>query len=163
MVAEDLVLTVAEVNDRLPLVRSIVRDIVELHQTSQASGAFRSVRQTAFRVTGDDESSMNRKCGSSKTNWLTTRVGSMNTPELQRIGGTVTDPVTGIVDFPAILSGDRVWLCWQMGEPEVRFWHAGECGESERLPLEQDEFRTGVRQSVVVIHKHRNDGLDLGS
>ncbi len=40
----------------------------------------------------------------------------------------MTDPVTGIVDFPAILGGDRVWLCWQMGEPEVRFWHAVSVG-----------------------------------
>ncbi len=39
MVAEDLVLTVAEVNDRLPLVRSIVRDIVELHQDITGVGS----------------------------------------------------------------------------------------------------------------------------
>lgn len=145
MVAEDLVLTVAEVNDRLPLVRSIVRDIVELHQDiTGRRERFRSVRRRHSGSQADDESVYEQEMRQLEDELAhdENRLDEYAT-ELQKIGGIVTDPVTGIVDFPALLGGDRVWLCWQMGEPEVRFWHAGECGESERLPLEQDEVQNG--------------------
>jgi hypothetical protein len=30
---------------------------------------------------------------------------------------------TGLVDFPALVSGRPVWLCWRLGEGEVAWWH----------------------------------------
>ena len=33
------------------------------------------------------------------------------------------DIETGLVDFPALVSGRPVWLCWRVEEPEVAWWH----------------------------------------
>jgi len=33
------------------------------------------------------------------------------------------DIETGLVDFPALVSGRPVWLCWRLGEDEVSWWH----------------------------------------
>ena len=33
------------------------------------------------------------------------------------------DVETGLVDFPALVSGRPVWLCWRLGEDVVSWWH----------------------------------------
>lgn len=47
----------------------------------------------------------------------------------------VKDLERGLVDFPAVLDGQQVLLCWQEGEPEVAFWHTPEAGFPGRRPL----------------------------
>jgi len=41
----------------------------------------------------------------------------------------------GLVDFPALVSGRPIWLCWRLGEDEVGFWHEQDTGFSNRKPL----------------------------
>ena len=41
----------------------------------------------------------------------------------------------GLVDFPALVNGRQVWLCWQLGEDEVHFWHGLTSGFGARRPL----------------------------
>lgn len=51
------------------------------------------------------------------------------------------DIKSGLIDFPALLAGRPIWLCWRLGEPEVQHWHAVDEGFSSRRPL--DELPTG--------------------
>jgi hypothetical protein len=30
---------------------------------------------------------------------------------------------SGLVDFPALVAGRPVWLCWRLGEEQVQWWH----------------------------------------
>jgi hypothetical protein len=58
--------------------------------------------------------------------------------EVRRIdewGVTLRDIGSGLVDFPALVSGRPVWLCWKLGEPEVGWWHELETGMAGRRPL----------------------------
>ena len=48
---------------------------------------------------------------------------------------TLRDIETGLVDFPALVSGRQVWLCWQLGEDDVAWWHELEAGVAGRQPL----------------------------
>jgi hypothetical protein len=43
---------------------------------------------------------------------------------------------TGLVDFPALVSGRQVWLCWRSGEHAVGFWHNVDEGFAGRRPLQ---------------------------
>jgi hypothetical protein len=43
---------------------------------------------------------------------------------------------TGLVDFPALVSGRPVWLCWRLGEDEVEWWHEVTEGFGSRRRLE---------------------------
>lgn len=45
------------------------------------------------------------------------------------------DPDQGLVDFPAVVDGEDVFLCWRSDEPEVGFWHPPDTGFSGRHPL----------------------------
>ncbi|HSC51959.1 MAG TPA: DUF2203 domain-containing protein [Gaiellaceae bacterium] len=58
--------------------------------------------------------------------------------ELSRLGVLVKDLDRGLVDFPALRRGEEVLLCWQVGEPEVAFWHGLEEGFAGRKPLPLD-------------------------
>lgn len=42
----------------------------------------------------------------------------------------------GLLDFPAIIGGKEVFLCWEEGEEDVEFWHDLETGYAGREPLE---------------------------
>jgi hypothetical protein len=50
-------------------------------------------------------------------------------------GILLRDPETGLVDFPAERNGDRVLLCWRLGEDDVAYFHAEHTGFSGRKPL----------------------------
>lgn len=48
---------------------------------------------------------------------------------------TLREIGTGLVDFPALVAGRPVWLCWRLDEERVGFWHEHDRGFSDRKPL----------------------------
>lgn len=48
---------------------------------------------------------------------------------------TLRDIETGLVDFPALVSGRPVWLCWRLGEGDIEWWHEHDRGFEDRKPL----------------------------
>ncbi len=55
--------------------------------------------------------------------------------ELEDLGITVRDIDFGLIDFPAERYGEKVFLCWRYGEPEVAYWHKREEGFGGRKSL----------------------------
>ena len=51
-------------------------------------------------------------------------------------GAIVKDLDTGLIDFPALRSGEEILLCWRLGEDEVAHWHGLEEGFAGRKPLD---------------------------
>jgi hypothetical protein len=45
------------------------------------------------------------------------------------------DPKRGLVDFPALLDGREVFLCWEKSEADITHWHAIDEGFAGRQPL----------------------------
>ena len=41
----------------------------------------------------------------------------------------------GLVDFPHLREGREVYLCWRMGEAQIRYWHEIEAGFDGRQAL----------------------------
>ena len=48
---------------------------------------------------------------------------------------TLRDISTGLIDFPALVAGRPIWLCWRLGEADVANWHAHDQGFDSRRPL----------------------------
>jgi len=48
----------------------------------------------------------------------------------------IKDLTRGLVDFPAILGGKEVFLCWESDENDIEFWHDLEAGYGGRERLE---------------------------
>jgi hypothetical protein len=57
---------------------------------------------------------------------------------IQELGAVVKDLDAGLVDFPAIRGDEEVFLCWQLGEDEIRYWHGVDEGFAGRKPLQAE-------------------------
>lgn len=44
----------------------------------------------------------------------------------------IKDIERGLIDFPAIIGGKEVFLCWEQDEEDVEFWHDLDTGYSGR-------------------------------
>ena len=47
----------------------------------------------------------------------------------------VKDLDRGLIDFPAIIAGKEVFLCWERDEPDIEFWHDLDAGYAARERL----------------------------
>ena len=54
---------------------------------------------------------------------------------IDTLGITLRDIERGLIDFPALANGRQVWLCWQLGETDIEYWHELETGFGSRRPL----------------------------
>ena len=54
---------------------------------------------------------------------------------------TLRDISAGLIDFPALVTGRPIWLCWRLGEADVAHWHPHDEGFDTRRPL--SELPTG--------------------
>jgi hypothetical protein len=104
--------TPAEAEKMLPLVRSIVRDILE--------------RGRALREAPDG---YQRARAARELRELTR--------ELTRLGCDYKDWSFehGLVDFPAEIDGQPVLLCWRSDEPRIAFYHEEDAGFAGRKPI----------------------------
>jgi len=58
--------------------------------------------------------------------------------QVQEMGCLIKDLDTGLVDFPTLLRGDEVYLCWRLGEAGIGFWHGVDEGFRGRKPVDRD-------------------------
>ncbi|MEZ6061854.1 MAG: DUF2203 family protein [Planctomycetaceae bacterium] len=138
MTAEDIILTVQQVNQRLPLVRAIVRDVVGL----KADVVERQSRLQELR-------DLHPVSESEQTPWAE-EVTAMQDglaedelrlivfeSELEDVGGILADARVGLVEFASEIDGRSVVLSWLPGESEVSYWRELSDAITERRPLLQ--------------------------
>ena len=67
--------------------------------------------------------------------------------KIQEIGCLVKDLDIGLIDFPTLLHGQEVYLCWKLGESAIQFWHGVQEGFRGRKPIDQEfvEHHRGER------------------
>lgn len=62
--------------------------------------------------------------------------------EIDAIGVQVKDLDKGLLDFPCVMDGQTVLLCWKLGEKEIGYWHTIEEGFAGRKPIDARFGRT---------------------
>ena len=55
---------------------------------------------------------------------------------IEESGIVLRDIDRGLVDFPAVMDGREVYLCWELGEDDVGYWHELESGYRGRESLD---------------------------
>jgi hypothetical protein len=126
--------TVEEANARLPLVRAITRDLSDLARDlvdrRQRLDSLLAGRKLSATDVYSDELADMYKAIERDTRKLEDYV-----KELQALGVEAKGAIDGLVDFPSMLEGREVYLCWRLGEPEVLYWHDVDAGFAGRQPL----------------------------
>ena len=49
----------------------------------------------------------------------------------------IKDAERGLIDFPALIGGREVFLCWERDEEDIEFWHDLDSGFAGRERLEE--------------------------
>lgn len=66
--------------------------------------------------------------------------------QIHAIGCVVKDLESGLVDFPARLKDEEVYLCWRLGEDRIRYYHRQDEGFSGRKPINPED--TGPQHPI---------------
>jgi hypothetical protein len=132
--AHGRVFTVEEANATLPLVRAIVSDLVELSRDvidrRQRLAHFSGKQERKPLNPYEEELAQMEQDVERDGRRLQEYVR-----ELRALGVEPASGSEGLVDFPALLDGRKICLCWQLGEPQVLHWHEVGEGYSQRIPL----------------------------
>jgi hypothetical protein len=122
--------TVDEADRSLALVRRIVTDISAAHQERMK----RIVEYEQLEAHPEGKEERSRKLGKELRELTDVIVGYVE--ELEEIGVQFKGFEPGLVDFPALLDGRPILLCWKLGEEKVEYWHEVEAGYAgrQRLP-----------------------------
>jgi hypothetical protein len=56
--------------------------------------------------------------------------------QIQETGCVVKDLDIGLLDFPARIDNEDVYLCWRLGEDRIRFYHRQDEGFTGRKPID---------------------------
>jgi len=56
--------------------------------------------------------------------------------EISSIGVQVKDLDMGLLDFPCVVDGQVILLCWKLGEKAIEYWHGLEEGYAGRKPID---------------------------
>jgi hypothetical protein len=56
--------------------------------------------------------------------------------QIMETGCVIKDLDIGLLDFPAIIDNQDVYLCWKLGEDRIRFYHRQDEGFAGRKPLD---------------------------
>ena len=119
--------TIEEARALLPELRSIFRDAHRRReivlQTDTELG--KELKQTGADVGGE------------KVTGLLMDMLQLNVQirRLQDMGVQIKDFERGLVDFPHIRDGREVFLCWELSEDDIEFWHDIDAGYARRERL----------------------------
>jgi hypothetical protein len=58
--------------------------------------------------------------------------------KIQEFGCLVKDLDIGLIDFPTLLNGEEVYLCWKLGESGIQFWHGVQEGFRGRKAIDHE-------------------------
>jgi hypothetical protein len=124
---------IEQANQMLPLLRAILRDIVELaHDLQQREERLSRIqpgqRNMLTEVHQEECQQMELELGKDAARL------EEYVDELRRLGVELKG-WDGLVDFPAWMDDREVYLCWKLGEPEVAHWHEIDAGFAGRQRL----------------------------
>ena len=126
--------TVEQANAALPLVRAIVQDLVNLsrdviERRQRVSALLARRDRNASDIYGQELAQTEAELD------LDAQRLQEYVEELRQLGVEPKSGPDGLVDFPAMMDGRPVLLCWKLGEPEVLHWHDLDAGFLGRQPL----------------------------
>jgi len=120
--------TLEEANSALETIRPMMEEI-------------QKIRQTILATQPETWSAIERSAGNGGNPAMSKLVKSFDRLDdllhhIQRTGVQVKDINTGLLDFPALHDGHEVYLCWQIGERRIGYWHEIDAGFAGRQPIE---------------------------
>lgn len=136
---KDVTLDLPTALQMLPLIRSIVSDIVDTHRRlNQLTPEQESLERNRRKL---DWSDRQRRYSISDEIVQAEKSLAGAVSELSSLGVRLVDPDAGEVDFPTRINGKAAAFTWHPGDSAVGFWRYK--GEEHRRPIPAD-WQLGV-------------------
>ena len=135
------VFTLQHANKMLPLVKSIIGDI------KATWDKISNIRNRLFELENDTSgrsTPADRQAVKDELNGLI-EVINKYIGEIENLGCFVEEFKRGIVNFPSMFRGRKVFLCWQDGDKAIDHWHEIDEAINERRPVMSGIYEDEVR------------------
>ena len=67
--------------------------------------------------------------------------------EIHATGVQVKDLDIGLLEFPCVVEGEVVLLCWRLGEKDISHWHSTSEGFAGRKPIDERISKAAGKKS----------------
>jgi hypothetical protein len=138
--------TLAEAETLLPVLESLLRSAMQSKALiEEVDGEFDSLRSRIFLNGGtfvDVEKMARRKAEKEKA----IQRAKDAVAEIDAAGVQVKDLDIGLLDFPCMVDGAVVLLCWKLGEKGITHYHGTSEGFAGRKPID-DRISRGPKKS----------------
>lgn len=129
------IFTIDEANSHLPLIRAIAGDMVEL-AADLADRRRRLDTIMAGRDGGESDVYAEEVAATERELRRAEERLSEYIEEISDLGAETKSVRDGLIDFPAMMDGRLVYLCWKHNEAEVLYWRELDAGVADRQRLE---------------------------
>ena len=130
--------TLAEAQSLIPRVDPLLRDAMSLKSDYQeAAHVIQAMAQRVSMMGGmvvDRDQAIDAK---NRRDAVEAKLRGV-IEQVQEFGCVLKDLDTGLIDFPTLLRGVEVYLCWKLGESKIEFWHGVDEGFRGRKANDQD-------------------------
>jgi len=129
--------TLTQAEKLLPQVESAIRDaLARKSDYDQAEGDWQSFSRRLME-TGGMQVDRSRVIGQKKRRESAAGEVRSAIERVQDLGCIVKDLDIGLIDFPTLLNGQEVYLCWKLGESGIQFWHGVHEGFRGRKAIDE--------------------------
>ena len=128
---DEKIFTLAEARNLLPQLRSI------LHEISEEWARIRELHPEIQKARDSAPFDGFSKYGVTYVEAVSHLMFLIN--QIKELGVLLKDVDKGLCDFPYMRQGRVVYLCWQLGEDSIGYWHDVETGFAGREPLDDTD------------------------
>ena len=128
---EERIFTLAEAQNLIPRLRPILEEL---------AGEWRRIRELHPEI----QKARDNAASDGFSKFGVTYVESVShlmflLQQSKEMGVMIKDVDKGLCYFPYVRQGKVVYLCWQLGEESIAYWHDMESGFSGREPLDEND------------------------
>lgn len=136
---ESRLISIEDANRMLPLLRQIVRDIMTnweliIHKRTELETLEKGAGSVEV-MTSPREREDRLQAVKQELNVLIDRINAY-IQEVEELGCFVEEFKRGIINFPSLHSGRKVFLCWKPDEGTVSHWHELDEGFNDRTRIQ---------------------------
>lgn len=129
----DRYFTLEEAEHLIPKLEMIVTSMMEHRKTALLIGEELSAMQERIHA-GENVTASELMNKRTELDFIV-QIVQEGLEEIENLGAQPKDLDLGLVDFPAMIDGEEVLLCWKFGEKSIRFYHGLSDGYSGRKPI----------------------------
>jgi hypothetical protein len=137
-IMESRIIAIEEANRMLPLLRQIVGDIMShwekiIDKRTQLECIEKGIDASGRGAAPADRESRTQAL-KFELNYLIDKINNY-IREVEELGCFVEEFKRGIVNFPSLYNGRKVFLCWKPDEAAVNHWHELDETFNDRVPI----------------------------